>query len=132
MEGSLKNRLIIILGILSLIFLVIAVTSCNRSMQQDSKRKAEILKRMNAEESVSNLSRDKEVSLKKIDTLTKELAAAKSELETAQKSLKQEQLVNQGLKDEVLKLTKIKEKLEADLKEALIAARAAQTPLPKK
>ena len=131
MEESLKNRIILILGIFSLMCVVVAVASCNNSMQQDAKRKTEILKRMTAEESLSNLSRDKDLSQKKIEALTKEASTAKAELETLKKSFTQEQLVSQSLKEDVLKLTKLKEKLESDLKEALIAARSAQPP-PKK
>ncbi len=44
--------------------------------------------------------------------------------------LLQEQLVNQSLKEELEKVTKLKEKLEDDLKEALTTA--AAKPKPKK
>jgi hypothetical protein len=131
MTEAFKNRIIIISGILSLIFCIVAVTSCNRAMRQDTRHRQEMLKRMNAEEALSNVGREKETAQKKLDASVKELTSAKQELEQTKRTLLQEQLISQSLKEDVLKLTKLKEKLEDDLKEALVAVRSAQQPVKK-
>ncbi|MGE5197485.1 MAG: hypothetical protein ACM3IL_03155 [Deltaproteobacteria bacterium] len=129
MEESLKNRLILILGIMTVIFLTISIASCSDSRKQKVSRDKEILSRMNLEEKINNFTQEKQALDKKIANLNQELTAEKAAHETTEKALLQEQLVNQSLKEEVLKVTKLKEKLEEDLKEALVAAKSVQ---PKK
>ena len=113
MEEKIKNRVIIILSILALIFLIASVgSSSNRRKQRDGLQKERAI-RLGLEE--------------KVDILTKERAALKLDLdkinpeyEAAKKSLAQEELVNKELKDELQKLNLLKEQLEENLKETLI------------
>jgi len=125
----LKNRLVVILGILNVILLLVAVNSCSQSrMSIDVKRKEE-LKRYDAEKELNRLSGDKlkiEDSMKK---LSGDMEQAKADLESAQKALLQEQLVNRSLKGELEKLSKLKDALEHDLKNSLVSGKSEK---PKK
>jgi protein subunit release factor A len=70
-----------------------------------------------------DLDREKAVSWdaqQKASEFKKELQETKVGLEVAKKALLQEQLASQSLKEELEKVTKLKETLEEDLKEALV------------
>jgi septal ring factor EnvC (AmiA/AmiB activator) len=125
----LKNRLAVILGILNVILLLVAVNSCSqRRMSIDVKHKEE-LKRYDAEKELNKVSGDKlriEDSLKK---LAGEMEQARTDLESAKKALLQEQLINKSLKGELEKLSKLKDALEQDLKNALVSGKSER---PKK
>lgn len=116
MEENIKNRIILILAILSVIFLMGAVRSCGAS-----KRLKSVLIELDKEKAVSWDSEQKINELKKAKTgLEKGLEDAKAENEITKKALLQEQLVSQSLKEELEKVTKLKEALENDLKDALV------------
>ena len=53
-------------------------------------------------------------------------------MEATKKSLVQEQLISSSLKTELEKISKLKEALEEDLKEALVKGRSAVSEKPKK
>jgi biopolymer transport protein ExbB/TolQ len=118
-DENLKTRLLLILGILSVILLFTSINSCNSARVQESKRRNEVEQRLDSEEKADS-------SLKQLNAVQEQLktAGAKEqevlqELDTAKKALLQEQMVNQSLKGEIEKLSKLKEALEEDLKEAL-------------
>lgn len=118
MEESLKNRFILILAILVIIFFVGTIRSCDTE-----KRLKTALIELDKEKAISW---DTE---QKINGLKEEKAALENKLEevtaaqeVAKKALLQEQLVNQSLKEELDKVGKLKDKLEEDLKEALVKA----------
>lgn len=116
MEENIKNRVILILAILSIIFFMGAIRSCSTA-----KRLKAILMELDKEKAVSWDSEQKMNELKeKKAALEKELESTKAENETIGKALLQEQLVNQSLKNELEKVTKLKETLEDDLKDALV------------
>jgi len=119
MEESLKNRIVIILAILSLMFFFGTLSSCNSAMRQKAGRDKEMATRIQLEESVSKFLQERLVSEEKIKAKEKEAKEVKATLEATKKVLVQEQLVNQSLKDELQKITKLKEALEDDLKRAL-------------
>jgi hypothetical protein len=125
----LKNRLAVILGILNVILLLVAVNSCSQSrMSIDVKRKEE-LKRYDAEKELNKLSSDKLRIEDEMKKLSGEMAREKVDLESAQKALLQEQLINKSLKGELEKLSKLKDALEQDLKNALVSGKSER---PKK
>ena len=103
MEENIKNRVILILAILTIIFLMGAIRSCSTT----KKLKTTLIEL------------DKEKA-----ALGKELEDTKAENETTKKALLQEQLVSQSLKEELQKVTKLKETLEDDLKDALVKNKA--------
>ncbi len=55
----------------------------------------------------------------KINNASEEMTKAKATADGAVKALQQEQMVSQSLKDDLDKVTKLNQKLENDLKEAL-------------
>ena len=116
MEENIKNRAILILAILTVIFLMGAIRSCSSG----EKLKTTLIE-LDKEKAVSWDSEQKMNELKKEKAaLTKELEDTKTENETAKKALLQEQLVSESLKEELQKVTKLKEALEDDLKDALV------------
>ena len=125
----LKNRIVIVLGILNVIFMLIAVNSCSQSKKCiDVKRKEEI-KRYDAERELNKVSSDKSAIEDKIQKVETALSQASADAESAQKALLQEQLITKSLKAELEKVSRLKDALEQDLKNALVAGKSAQ---PKK
>jgi uncharacterized protein YlxW (UPF0749 family) len=127
MEESFKNRIILILGILTVIFFIGTVSSCSNAKRQKVARDKEMAARLDLEEKMNKFGQEKLALEKKINALSQELSEEQASHETTKKALLQEQLVNESLKKEVLKLTKLKEKLEEDLKEALVTSKSAQS-----
>lgn len=116
MEESLKNRVILILAILSAIFFMGAIRSCSTA-----KRLKAALTELDKVKAMSWDSEQKMSDFKEQkNALEKELESVKAENETIGKALLQEQLVSQSLKNELEKVTKLKETLEGDLKDALV------------
>jgi chromosome segregation ATPase len=119
MEEGLKNRVILILGILSVIFFVSTIGSCSNAGRQRQARDKEMVTRLELEEKMSKFSQEKAGLEEKLQAAEKQLQEEKTAHEVTQKSLRQEQLVGQSLKSELEKVTRLKETLEEDLKEAL-------------
>jgi len=119
MEEGLKNRVILILGILSVIFFVSTIGSCSNAGRQRQARDKEMVTRLELEEKMSKFSQEKAGLEEKLQAAEKQLQEEKTAHEATQKSLRQEQLVGQSLKSELEKVTRLKETLEEDLKEAL-------------
>jgi len=123
MEENIKNRAILILAILTIIFLMGAIRSCSTA-----KKLKTTLIELNREKAVSWDSEQKMNELKKEKAaLAKELEDTKAENEITKKALLQEQLVSQSLKEELQKVTKLKEALEDDLKDALVKDKTKST-----
>jgi predicted Holliday junction resolvase-like endonuclease len=127
MEETLKNRLILILGILTVICFFSTVSSCVNAQRHRSARDKEMLTRLDLEEKMNKAGQERQVLEKKLTAISQELAQEKSIHDTTKKELLQEKAVAQSLKEELGKVTKLKDKLEDDLKEALVAVKAAQT-----
>lgn len=120
MEESIKNRVILILIVINAIFFILAIGSCNDSRIQRKSKERERASRLDVEEKMTKSTQEKtnlEESFKKCQQVLDE---EKVQLETTKKALLQEQLVNKSLKEELEKITKLKEALEEDLKEALV------------
>jgi valyl-tRNA synthetase len=121
MDESLKNRAILILAILTAIFFLSTVSSCSNAHRQKISRDKEMATRLDREEKLNKLEREKAGMDAKLKSLSQALEEEKTAHQATKKSLAQEQLVNQSLKEELQKVTKLKEALEDDLKEALVA-----------
>ncbi len=120
MEESIKNRIILILAILSVIFFMGAIRSCGI----DKKLKT-TLTELDKEKAVSWDSEQKMNELKRDRAaMENEFAGAKTENENTGKALLQEQLVTKSLKEELEKMTQLKDKLEENLKEALVNSKS--------
>jgi len=124
MEESIQNRIIIILGILTVIFLIFAASSCGDAKRQKKAFEKEMATRLDLDEKITKLSQDKVNFEAKLNSLNQALEEEKAAHQASQKALVQEQLVGQSLKEELEKVTKLKEALEEDLKEALVASKS--------
>ncbi len=119
MEEAIKNRVILILAILTAIFFIGTINSCSNAYRQKVARDKEMAARIEIEEKMNKFSREKTAWEDKLKAKEKKLEEEKASHETTEKALVQEQLVNQSLKEELQKVTKLKETLEEDLKDAL-------------
>ena len=127
MEESLKNRIIIALVILALIFLIGMIKSCSDSGRYKINGSNEMRTRIDCEEKLNNFSKEKAAMENKANAATEALEEERAALAATKKALLQEQLVSQSLKEEIEKITKLKEALEEDLKEALVKVKAEKT-----
>lgn len=126
MEENIKSRIILVLSMLALIFFVGSLKSCGNAYRQKQARDKEMAARLDLEEKISKISQEKSLSEEKLQVVEKELHEMKLELEESKRALTQEQLASQGLKEELKKVTKLKETLEEDLKEALVNDRSSR------
>lgn len=124
MYEIMKNKVILILAILTCIFFIITIDSCNNSRKQKNARNKEMITRLDLEEKMNNLLQEKNSLEQKIKILTKQLEDEVSGHQITKKALQQEQLISESLKEELQKLTKLKEALEQDLKEALVSEKS--------
>lgn len=122
MEEAIKNRVILILAVLTAIFFAGTVRSCTAerklksvSLELDKEKAAG----WDVEQKMNEFKKEKSM-------LEKELEEAKEAYESNKKALFQEQLINESLKEELQKATKLKDALEESLKEALIETKAAK------
>ena len=127
MEESLKNRIIIVLVILTLIFLIGMIKSCSDSGRYKINSNNEMRTRIDCEEKLNNFSKEKAAMENKVNAATEAQEEERAALTATKKALLQEQLVSQSLKEEIEKITKLKEALEEDLKEALVKSKAEKT-----
>lgn len=124
MEENIKNRIILILAILTAIFFITALHSCSSVYRQKGERDKEMNKRLDLELEINKFSQEKAAADEKLKAEEKQLEAEKAAHLATKNSLVQEQLVNQSLKEELQKVTKLKETLEEDLKDALVSGKS--------
>lgn len=126
MEEMPKDRLVVILAVLSLILFALNIGSCVNSYSQSSARKKEMAQRMNLEEEMIKSTQERAVILKKLEAKEKELGEEKTSCQATKKALVQERLVGQSIKEELQKETKLEQALKEDLKEALAKSKKAK------
>jgi len=126
MEESLKNRVILILVILTAIFFIGTIGSCASAHRNKVAFNREMTSRLNSEEQLNKFTQEKTALENKMKAATQELDQEKTAHEATNKALLQEQLINQSLKDELQKVTKLKDTLEENLKDALVTGKAAR------
>ncbi|MCU0666599.1 MAG: hypothetical protein MUF05_05860 [Candidatus Omnitrophica bacterium] len=120
-----KNRIAVILGLICCILVVITVNSCLEVSKHRNARQQEMAVRLDAEENLNKITKDKTACQLKASEISKQLEEQKSAFESNKKALVQEQLINQSLKEELAKVTRVKEALEQELKDALTQASKA-------
>ena len=123
MDEALKNRIVIILAILSAVFFFGTLSSCNSAIRQKAARDKEMAARLALEERTSKYAQEKSALEEKARAKENETQELKVALEAAKKALVQGQLVSQSLKEELQKVTKLKETLEEDLRQALVSGK---------
>lgn len=104
-----KNRIVIILALLSCILFLATLSSCNSAMRQKAGRDKEMVARLQLEEKMNKFSQERSALEERAKAKEKEAEEAKAALEETKKVLAQEQLANQSLKDELQKTAKPKE-----------------------
>ncbi|MDD5116841.1 MAG: hypothetical protein PHW98_07300 [Candidatus Omnitrophica bacterium] len=109
MDEGLRNRLVIILSVLTLLFFFGTLGSCNSALRQKARSDKEMASRIALEEKVSKFSQESSALEEKAKAKEKEAEEAKLELEAAKRALIEEQMINQGLKDQLQKASKPKE-----------------------
>jgi len=118
MEENIKNRIILILSVITAIFFIGTIGSCASAGRMKSARDKEMAGRLDFEEKTTKCAQERNALQERLKVATQALETEKTEHQATKKDLLQEQLVNDSLKDELLKLTKVKEKLEESLNAA--------------
>jgi predicted Holliday junction resolvase-like endonuclease len=122
MGGKVQKIIVLIVGVLCLILLLTTFQSCSNVRKFEEKARKEENLRFDAEEKQKKINDERADYEEKAKKLEQELNLKKAEAETVNKALLQQQLLNASLKTEVEKLSKLKETLEEDLKNALVSA----------
>ena len=120
MEEALKNRIILILSILTVIFLIGTLSSCISAQRSKAAFNREMAARLDMEEKITKFTQEKTAIEAKIREVTQALEVQRAQLQATKKALLQEQLIGKSLREELQKIAKLKEILEEDLKEALV------------
>ena len=120
-----KNKPAIILGIAAFLLFILNISSCFNAYNQNAGRRKEMAQRMDLEEKMSKFTQEKAVLSAKLQATEKSQDEEKAADELTKKALAQEELVTQSLKDELQKVTKLKEALEENLKQAVAKSKKA-------
>jgi len=126
MEFLPKSRPVFILSVLSVFLFAFNIGSCINSYSQGAARRKEMAQRLGVEEKMLKLGQEKTALLEKLKAKEKESEEERVAFQSTKKALLQEQLVCQALKEELQKVTNLKEVLEEDLKKALITSNKAK------
>ena len=134
MEEAIKNRIIVILSLLTIILFISTINASlnsrrlNKELTNQKDIRFELEKKADfafkeqtrLEEEKKSLSREKESLSIQIAEEKKEFERLKKESEQLKKDLHAEKLMTGALKNELEKMTRLKEQLEENLKEALM------------
>ena len=118
MQEFIKNRPVLILTVLTLIFFIIAVGSCTKSRKQNSLIQQQASSHMDLEAKIATLQQERQALLSSLQETKQKLEEAEAALESTKKALSQEQMINNSLKSELEKVSKLKEALEQQLRES--------------
>lgn len=124
MEEEIEKRIILILTILTVIFFLVAVRSCSDVQKYRKAKDKETAFRFEIEDKMNKFLQEKQGYEEKVKNAFLALEEEKAAHQASKKALVQEQLVDQSLKEELEKVTKLKEALEEDLKEALTGSKS--------
>lgn len=119
-EDAVKNRIILIVSTLCLIFFFWAIGAHSEIGKYKKNLQDEIRKRIEMEEQSTNFLKEKSNFVESIKQLTAQLEEEKAANQSTKKALVEEQLMSDSLKQEVEKEARLKQVLEENLKEALM------------
>jgi septal ring factor EnvC (AmiA/AmiB activator) len=117
-EDQVQNKVLLAAIILAVVCLVLAISSGIAASKNKVSLQREMALRMETEEKLAG-------TTSKSSSLETELKSAQEQLAEVKAALEQEKLTSQALKNELDKVTKLKEQLERDLKEALFSKNPA-------
>ncbi|MDD3345441.1 MAG: hypothetical protein PHO34_03280 [Candidatus Omnitrophica bacterium] len=106
MEDVLKNRVLVVLAVLTTVFFFSTLSSCNGLMRQKAGREKEMAARLQLEEKMNKFSQERSALGERIKAKENEAEEANAALEEVKKTLVQEQLENASLKEELQKASK--------------------------
>jgi predicted Holliday junction resolvase-like endonuclease len=112
-----KQKLVLILGVLCAVLFIMNIASCGNYYQQRGARQKEMATRLDLEEKMSKVGREQQAREAKLKAAEKALEEEKAGHEAADRALIQEQAVNNSLKEELGKVTKQKEALDQQLRD---------------
>ena len=113
-EEQAQNKVLLAAIILAVVCLILAISSGIAASKNKIALQREMAFRMETEEKLAGIN-------SKSTTLESELKASQEQLTQTKTALDQEKLSSEALKTELEKLTRLKEQLEKDLKEALFS-----------
>lgn len=113
-EEQTQNKVLLAAIILAVVCLILAISSGIAASKNKIALQKEIAFRMETEEKLAGIN-------SKSVTLESQLKAAQDQLAQTKTALDQEKLSSEALKTELEKMTRLKEQLEKDLKEALFS-----------
>lgn len=116
MAESLRSKIVILLILLCLLFLLSSIKSCGNAYRQKSARDREMANRLDLEEQMSGVLKDKAMAEEKLKARTKELTEQTAERKAVQLALAQEQSISASLKKELERATEQKNLIEEELK----------------
>ncbi|TAN61015.1 hypothetical protein EPN16_04075 [bacterium] len=119
MEDIAKNRVIAILGILVVIFLLLFLGAKGNLSRQRNFANERAARAFELEDKIVQLEKEKSAISEELKNIQAQLAEEKGAHDAAKKTLSQEQVAESALKVELERVTRLKETLEKDLKEAL-------------
>ncbi len=94
-----KDRKVIILGALSVVFFLGMVASCNNAMRQKDLHDKEMAARLQLEEKMNKFSQERAALEEKVKAREEEAEEAREELEKARSALAQQQPAEQTAKE---------------------------------
>jgi septal ring factor EnvC (AmiA/AmiB activator) len=119
MQEATKNKLLLILSVVAVLFFLGMAKSCGDAYLQKKMRDKEIARRLDLEEKLDRINRDKGIDSDKLKGLNAELEMQKNARQEAETALVQQQLEAKELQEELEKINQQKKALEEDLQEAL-------------
>ncbi len=123
MEESLRSRLVLILAIFTILFFLVAIGSCSNAHRYKLVRDKEMTSRLEVEEKMNKMLQEKASLEEKLKKQEKEFEEVRAAFEAVKKTLVQEELINQSLREELAKVVKLKEAIEEDFKDALVKSK---------
>ena len=111
-----KNRIVIVLAVVALIFAILWFNTARTVERQKSRVTSEAALRYELEEKTAKLEKEKSNLADQLKHTKAQLDEQKAELEETKKTLSQEQVAEQALKVELERVTRLKESLEKDFK----------------
>jgi hypothetical protein len=98
-----KNNLNVLLVVVCGILVISNIQSCNTGLRSKRARDKEMVSRLEAEEKLAEFNRQKQDFEEKLKVKEQELVVERETHQVTKKALVQEQLVNNGLKEELAK-----------------------------
>lgn len=129
MGEGIKNRVVLVLGVICLVLFISNVSSCMLAQRSKGAFNKEMSTRMDLEEKMSKFTQEKTLLEAKVAKLTQDFEQEKNEHKKDSIKLNQDDQVIQSLKEELQKLNNLNDKLEEDLKAARVTSKSTKNKM---